>query len=724
MTVTTGNLWWRAMQRVGMFFKIDPRRRLSVPVATWVAAAMIGGCDIPERPPLPRAGGRQRLDLDDLDAVRRAAGLPAETPVNPSALSPPPLSRHRVTIETSSLSPGGPEVVGTRRSEVVEADSRDDTRWLIEDADPPRAGQAGSATGSVETASSATGSAERTRGETVGGTGRAGYRQVISSERLWVRQNRCVVLASTDIRETIDGDGRLVQLAMRRRFGPMVYGLIGVPSDVDRSADDGFDDSLDRSSSGAQARPWRLTAGFGSRPDRRWASQAMTLSPRTGGPLADAYATSNLVHDPERDADLIRRLTLAADPGRILRPPVDVRLQIVGPAAIAIGGSASKPGGNAPPEAGRLVANRMRRLTEVTAVTLPGEDQDDRAGTQEVYWLSDDGVIQKKLRADGLIEWTRPEDSSLAAGDGMPAPSGGVASVTVGGKPWDSASAETVAIRIVDLSADADAAAETPATPTEASGNDSALGGGSDDPAAFRIPVGPGQAARRSGRVTELLIDRRGQSPESFERMDRATTTADTAATPLANYNQSSMRKLARASSRVSTSGAVVLEAGNLTAIDRVDSRIAADMLSVTASLVAAAASVGDDVILPADQSITRARGGPVARSIVLATLLRGRGIACTLAMGLAADPGDDAIGGVGETLRFDCWVLARLDGRWVSLVVGDDDQQPLEADQTLRRADRILLSTCDPTLDQIESSMRRVLNQMGRMEIEVVGTR
>ena len=657
----------------------------------WPAAIVLlflVGCDLPERPPLPTTG-RRRLDLNDLQAVRRAAGLPTEKVAQPERPVAPEFGRDVYSIETSAVTPGGASVVGRRETRVEGAGRLDDTQWLIDGGGDLRADR---------------------RDEAAVFAAEDQPRQSVASEHLWVRRGRAQIYTSLEVRERILPDGRVDGLAVRQRFGPIVRSLIGQV--VQRDGGD---------------RQMRVATGFSVVPNRGWGKQTFDLSPVQSGMLATPAAVSRLARlhlaggdevggdngggdngggdkaggdkaggdkggdateaDPVDQADrpnqadrppkslIVRTLGLSDRPGQILNPAADVRLTLAGSAMVA-GGATSSAG--------------PRLLTEIAAVRLPPKGDAGSAVQQEVYWVGDDGRIERKLRGDALLEH-RIDRRSTTPITLPPRPRGGAA-VSVGGKSFDPASAGTVAMRIAG-------AVET-------------------------IDAAPGQAFRRSGNLVELVIDRRGRFNDSFTTWRRESNSADTAATRLVNYNQAEMRRLARASSRVSGGPAAVLDASNLTQAERVDSRIAADMLSVTSSLLA---DDIDDFVLPADRIISRGRGGSVSRSIVLMTLLRGRGVACTMAMGIAAD---GAITDGNRWMHFDCWVLARLDGQWHALVprprtaAGSGGIDPPPAGQPLALADRVVLATCQPTAEGIEAAMSQTLATMAGTAVEVAGSR
>lgn len=644
-----------AINRLAFVTRITVVKRYFVAALTTMTF-ISAGCDLPERPPLPSSRRGSSIDLNDVEAVRRAAGLPALAEEEPMAIDPPSAMDRLYAIKTSPLAIGGSRVVGERRYRVESSMSRqtNDQDWLAWEDD-----QAPASFSSVF--------------EVVDD----GLLQKVASEQLWVRRNRCSVLVRSDVKESIQPDGSLASTVIRQQFGPMIRGAVG--SVVEKPAG-GF--------------TFKIRSGFGAELNAtNWVEQSFDWSARDRGLLATSDAVSDLVRAtnpmPEtasakdlatkkNGADTAEKISKSrmvnvlipdSDPSVMVRPPSKVYLQWVGQAAVP---------------SDRVEANQYsRRLYEVAAAaTLDSEDSSSMV--REVYWADQAGLIHRKLRGDGLLEVLA---DTLEIED-LPKVPAGTAALLVSGRSFDPADTKMVAMRISGFDGDSLA--------------------------------GPGQSFRRGDETIEILLTRDGSGNESFQKMDRPTQSADTAATHLANFNQAAMRQWSRASSSATRSiPADTLLTDDFDQREGVDHRIARDTIAVTKSMLESRPN--DPLFLPADKTIERGGGGPLARSMVLLTLLRGRGIASTLAMGIKATK---PLGDEDRWMGFHVWVIASLDGKWFTIDVADEDELSKELATILPRTDRLLLATCDPTETEIESAMSRTLDLMSRMNLEIVGVR
>lgn len=637
------------------------------------------GCDFPDRPPLPVAGRGASLDLGDIEAVRRAAGLPVQTEPEPIAVDPPKAMDRLYAIRTSPLAVGGSQTVGERRYRVDSRLSRQmsEQDWLV-----------------WEDESAADASLLFT--ESVSDDAL----QRVASECLWVRRNRCSVLVKSDVKESVQPDGSISSFAIRQQFGPLTRGVIGKV--VDKPG-------------GGKA--MQIRSGFGTNADARdWTEKSYPWTTRDRGMLATADMVSNLVlgtnstsslplgrdqsspdqsspdqsesnqtapnqtaSGPDAGGDefsnsrLISVLVPDSNSDAMIGPAEKVFLQLVGQAAVPSMDSSAK--------------TVSRPLYEVTSAILPSDDQAPSEVVREVYWVDDDGLIRRKLRGDGLLEVF----SDTLEIEDLPTIPPGRAAIVVGGRSFDPVKPSTVAMRIRGYEGE--------------------------------FLAGPGQAFRRDEDSVEVLLTRSGKASDSFEVINRIVTSADTIATGLANYNQASMRRIAAATT--STRGRSVsrdfLEQDVFGDEIRegVDHRIARDAISVTKSRLQLRA--GDPLFMPADKVIERGSGGPLARSIVLLTLLRGRGIASTLAMGVKAN---EPLGDENRWMGFHVWVIANLDGRWFTLDADDPAWTRENFQDVLPRTDRLLLATCDPIEKEIELAMSRTLDKMSQLSVDIVGIR
>lgn len=218
-----------------------------------------------------------------------------------------------------------------------------------------------------------------------------------------------------------------------------------------------------------------------------------------------------------------------------------------------------------------------------------------------------------------------------------------------------------------------------------------------DAEAAPRFVGGPGQWVRQAADGSfQLLVSRdpEEKAGEGFVTDALEPEREDLRAGPLIDSNHALVKQLAA------------------TAVGKQDQphRLALDLTRAVTTMTRVTA--GGEGFRRASEVAREGSGDSTGQAVLLAALLRARGIPARVAVGLVYDPGADAETAEQPRMSYHMWTLAHLEGRWVHLDATLGGEAP---------AERILLGSHHLADGNGYASVVPVIGAIGRFDIEVL---
>ncbi len=321
-----------------------------------------------------------------------------------------------------------------------------------------------------------------------------------------------------------------------------------------------------------------------------------------------------------------------------------------------------------------MLSGNYRTLREVEVSTF----QDGRQVDSLVVWIDDQGVIEKSLHIGLRLESFRTDRAT--AGDLFDQPDDRKVVFSVAGTLRRDADPTEVAYVVVDTSRSQDR--PEPEAGTKA------------DPAAIAgevIPAVAGQSVRERDDGVHVLVSTQAKAPAGFQQDRSVALPIDTEATELIDTADASVIRMA---------GAI----GELA-----DGDLARELARLVQNDLALIPQ-GD--LRPASAIVRSGQGGVIDHAVLITALLRVRQIPARVVFGLSPSRSDDRSAGDRLRMNLDAWVVASIDGEWISI-------DPMTS--RINRADQICLSRPDGDAD-LSGELARVFRRLAEIEIEIRG--
>ncbi|WP_167547172.1 transglutaminase-like domain-containing protein [Stieleria maiorica] len=342
-------------------------------------------------------------------------------------------------------------------------------------------------------------------------------------------------------------------------------------------------------------------------------------------------------------------------------------LQSIGVIELRCTGAASVP----------MLSGSYRTLREVDVATF----QDGQQVDSLVVWIDDQGVIEKSLHLGLRLESFRTD--RVTAGDLFDQPDDGKVAFSVAGSLRRDADPTEVAYVVVDASRSQDRP-------------ESEAGSKADPAAAEFIPAVAGQSVRERGDGVHVLVSTQRKAPAGFQQDRSVVLPIDTAATEIIDTGHASVIRMAGAIGELPV-GDLAQELARLVQNDL--------------------ALIPQGDLRPASAIVRSGQGGAIDHAILITALLRARQIPARVVFGLSRSRTDGTSAGgpsAGDRLRMnlDAWVVASIDGEWISI-------DPISS--RINRADQIGLSRPAGDAD-LSRELAKVFRRLAEIEIEIRG--
>jgi hypothetical protein len=337
-----------------------------------------------------------------------------------------------------------------------------------------------------------------------------------------------------------------------------------------------------------------------------------------------------------------------------------------------------------------MLDGQYRVLTEVEAVWL----KDGEAVNQQVLWTDQVGVIEKTLQPATRLQSFRctRETAQMRFPDRDP---DAIYVFAQGALPV-SEPLDRVAFLL-------------PAPPASAAASSGDTAAGEDDPAAEKkdladrndappVPAIANQSIRRSGDRWQVLVESRPRDHSGFRRDRSAPEAAD-------------------------RDGSALIDAGHAAVVRAADSVGPLDHRESARELAALVANTlswqPQRALRPASQVLRDRRGGELDHALLLAALLRARGIPARVVFGFSTVDRDTSLAVVSEggpnrtPLKLTGWVNAWIGDRWIAV-------DPLTG--RFNRADRISLERPAGDAD-LSAVLYNLVGRLSEFDLEVRAT-
>ncbi|QDV88120.1 transglutaminase-like domain-containing protein [Planctomycetes bacterium TBK1r] len=351
--------------------------------------------------------------------------------------------------------------------------------------------------------------------------------------------------------------------------------------------------------------------------------------------------------------------------GQTRRLPVLMpALQSVGVIELHCTGDASVP----------MFDGTYRTLREVDVSTF----QDGQPVDSLVVWIDEQGVIQKTLHLGLRLESFRTDRAS--AEELFRRPDDRRVQFSVTGSLRADADPTEVAFVVSDPSRSTSADDSVETRPADA-----------DQANVLPLPAVAGQSVKRSGDVVQVMVSTRAKTPTGFDADRSVAEPIDTAATKWIDLGHPSVTRMA---------GAI----GELPIRDLAEqlARLAQNDLSL----------IPQGELRPASAIIRSGQGGQMDHAVLIAALLRARQIPARVVFGLSRSEATESSTENRVTMHLAAWVVASIEGRWVSI-------DPMTSQ--INRADQLSLSRPAGDAD-LNVVLAQVFRRLGEINVEIRG--
>ena len=349
------------------------------------------------------------------------------------------------------------------------------------------------------------------------------------------------------------------------------------------------------------------------------------------------------------------------------RRPMEVgetrRLRVMLPSFRAIGLIEMRCSGEA---SVAMADGEFRKLREIESNTI---DESDRVVDQLILWIDEQGTIQKTLRPAMRLEGFRTSESEMrrifADRDDAEV------RILVKGVLRDDAQPTTIAFMVRDSEPSADGGA-TAISETM-----------------FRPAV---QQSIRPGQSGLHVFVSAEEPPAGFQAFESASRPADVVTTPIMDFGHQDVTRLAKV-------------VGDLPARE-----LSLELANIVKNILSIVPQRG---VRRTSVVVRSGEGGELDHTVLLASLLRSRGIPARVAFGLRRLERSER--GIGrESMRLSSWVIASIDNRWIAI-------DPMTAQPVGDL--RMTLHLCEGKED-ILSVIDQLFRKLGDVAIEIRGAR
>ncbi|MDV6034368.1 MAG: hypothetical protein F9B45_30595 [Phycisphaera sp. RhM] len=351
--------------------------------------------------------------------------------------------------------------------------------------------------------------------------------------------------------------------------------------------------------------------------------------------------------------------------GQTRRLPVLMpSLQSIGLIELHCTGDASVP----------MLDGSYRTLREVDVSTF----QDGQPVDSLVVWIDEQGVIQKTLHLGLRLESFRTD--RVSAEELFSRPDDRRVHFSVTGSLRADADPTGVAFVVSDPSRSTSGGDSGETRPADADSADVLL-----------LPAVAGQSVKRSGDVVQVMVSTQAKTPTGFDADRSVAEPIDTAATKWIDVGDPSVIRMA---------GSI----GELPIRDLAEqlARLAQNDLSL----------IPQGELRPASAIIRNGQGGQMDHAVLIAALLRARQIPARVVFGLSRSEATESSTENRVTMHLAAWVVASIEGRWVSI-------DPMTSQ--INRADQLCLSRPAGDAD-LKIVLARVFRRLGEINVEIRG--
>lgn len=328
----------------------------------------------------------------------------------------------------------------------------------------------------------------------------------------------------------------------------------------------------------------------------------------------------------------------------------------------------------------RVATVRLDCVGEASVPLLDGEHQellevvnrvlvDDRVTSRSVMWIDRDGHTRRTYTPSiGLVTYRSDRATAEAAIEKI-AERRSTAWLEVAGKLEDPAGAKRVGYRVT-------------LAPAES---------GREDPLTIEPAAGQYVREKAPGEF-EVVVSRRAErTTGGFAAAGRETVQADLEANAVLDFRSRPVRDISDAA---------------VASKDLSDREVAIEMTRTLHSLMSVQPSTAG--IRPASEVAHSTRGDSTDHAVLLAALLRARGIPSRLALGVRY------LAGESPAMGYHMWTLAHVDGAWVPLDATVGGTPP---------PDRLTLVTSNLSDGNLHGAMQQFLAILGRLRVVIQGS-